>query len=432
MGAAFALVLLSLVYLLNRRFNYEESIVQVTATITTAYLSYYVAEAVLGMSGVISVVTCGIMTKFCASSIFNDPDMMSKFWVTVEHILNSLLFTLGGVVWGTVISQEDPDRPGFKFSGEDWGYLFLVYFFVMVIRFFLVFGFYPLFSRCGLKSNWREALFMVWGGLRGAVGIALAIALDKELQHDLFFLDPRRRYSSQLFGLTGGIAFLTLVVNGTLAGPILRKLGLTDVGESRKKVVERYREVITSRMLCDLLQHLGHTRFSGVDYSIVRSHISFLQDVTPAQLRYAVKHNKEFSPLLDYKQPNLATMKPFMTEEDFKEIVATSKVNTGARLRAVISMASIASMSSRASLDRMDESSKRTSNVRGNSIHSLHKFMENDKVDDEDAVELRKVFIELLRFAYEEQFNSGEIDVRDGLLVYALKSSVEVVSFLLF
>ena len=26
--------------------------------------------------------------------------MMEKFWVLVEHILNSVLFTLGGVVWG--------------------------------------------------------------------------------------------------------------------------------------------------------------------------------------------------------------------------------------------------------------------------------------------------------------------------------------------
>ena len=82
-GVGFSLALLSLVYLLNKRFNAEESVVQVTATITTAYLSYYVAEAVLGMSGVISVVTCGIMTKFCASSIFNDPGMiaLNSMWV---------------------------------------------------------------------------------------------------------------------------------------------------------------------------------------------------------------------------------------------------------------------------------------------------------------------------------------------------------------
>lgn len=271
---------------------------------------------------------------------------------------------------------------------------------------------------------------MVWGGLRGAVGIALAIALDKELQHHLFFSDPRRRFSSQLFGLTGGIAFLTLVINGTLAGPILKKLGLADVGEARKKVVERYREVITSRMLCDLIQHLSHSRFSGVDYAVIKNHVSFFENVTPSQIRYAVKHNKEFTSLLNYKEPNLLSMKPFMSEEDFKDIVATSKINTGARLRAVVSMASIASMSSEARLAGMNDSSEGQNDASclAKSAESLRKFMETDVVNTEDAVELRKVFIELLRFAYEEQFNSGEIDVRDGLLVYALKSSLEVTS----
>lgn len=428
-GAAFSLGLLTMVYFLNRRFNAEEGIVQVTATITCAYLSYYVAEAVCGMSGVISVVTCGVMTKFCASSLFNDPDMMEKFWIMVEHILNSLLFVLGGVVWGTVISNQDPERYDYSFTGEDWGYLVIVYILVMAIRAVLIFGFYPLFSRCGLKSNFREALFMVWGGLRGAVGIALAIALDKEVMHSLFRTDPRRRFTSQLFGLTGGIAFLTLVINGTLAGPILRKLGLADVGEARKKVVERYREVIALRMLQEMLQHLGHARFSGVDFAVLKHHMSFFSDLTPETIQYAVKHNKEFSAVLEYREPNLISLKPFMTAAEFSDVAAAAKINTGQRLRAVISMASIASKSSRANLMKDNSSSANLlDKSRAPASDGDLEPLTDDTVDTEEAIELRRLFIELLRSAYEEQFNSGEIDVRDGLLVFALKSSIEVMT----
>lgn len=428
-GIAFSLALLLLVYLLNRRFNSEESIVQVFATITTAYLSYYVAEAVFGMSGVISVVTCGVATQFAASSIFNDPHMMEKFWVMVEHILNSLLFVLGGVVWGTVISGEDPDRLNYSFTATDWGYLMIVYVLVTVIRGVLIFCFYPLFSRCGLKSNLKEALFMVWGGLRGAVGIALAIALDKELMHATFPTDPRRKYTSQLFGLTGGIAFLTLVVNGTLAGPLLRKLGLADIGEARQKVVVRYRSVIQLRMLGDLIKYLGHVRFAGVEFSLIKKHVAFFDDLSTEQIRYAVKYNKEFTSLLEYKEPNLTSMKSYMSEEEFEDITAISRINMGARLRAVISMASIASLSSRAAMTKSAcENSPKSSPKVDASLKSTTKEIQTDEIDRDDAIELRKVFVELLSSAYDAHFDSRQIDVRDSVLVFSLKASLEFTS----
>lgn len=101
---------------------------QVTASVTAAYLCYYTAEAVLGMSGVIAVVTLGVMTKFFSSSLINDTEMMEKFWVMLEHILNSLLFNLGGMVWGRIVSGQDPEHKiSFEFTASDYGYIVLVF-----------------------------------------------------------------------------------------------------------------------------------------------------------------------------------------------------------------------------------------------------------------------------------------------------------------
>lgn len=60
------------------------------------------------------------------------------------------------------------------FGAADWGYMFLLYILLTAIRFVLFFLAYPVTSRIGLKTSLRETLFQVYGGLRGAVGIALA------------------------------------------------------------------------------------------------------------------------------------------------------------------------------------------------------------------------------------------------------------------
>lgn len=162
-GVLFSAGLLGIVYLLNRKFNYEESIVQVMASITSVYLCYYTADAVCGTSGVLAVVTLGVITKFYSSSLFNDIAMMDKFWVLVEHMLNTVLFTLGGMVWGRIVSNQDPEHSiTMHFNASDFGYFVLVWLLLIVIRCFLIAAFYPLIKRMGLGSNVKEGLFMGW------------------------------------------------------------------------------------------------------------------------------------------------------------------------------------------------------------------------------------------------------------------------------
>ena len=76
--------------------------------------------------------------------------------------------------------------------------------------------YYPIISRIGLKWNIKEATFVSFAGLRGAIAIALAIALDSELRRDTAPGDPRREEVTDMFGVTGGIVLFSLVFNGRL------------------------------------------------------------------------------------------------------------------------------------------------------------------------------------------------------------------------
>jgi len=88
-GIAFGLGLTFFLYKLNRRLNDQENVVQIVATITVAYLSYYTAD-VSGCSGVISVVSCGITAKAYGNAMINDQRMMDSFWSLVEQLLNTV------------------------------------------------------------------------------------------------------------------------------------------------------------------------------------------------------------------------------------------------------------------------------------------------------------------------------------------------------
>ena len=106
-GVAFAVVLRFILYKLDRCQDKEEVVLQVTATVTIAYLSFFISEVVAGCSGVISVVTTGIFTKAFAAGLISDWRVMDSFWSLLEHLLNTVIFALGGTAAGGLQGRVD-------------------------------------------------------------------------------------------------------------------------------------------------------------------------------------------------------------------------------------------------------------------------------------------------------------------------------------
>lgn len=80
--------------------------------------------------------------------------------------------------------------------------------------------FSPILSRIGYGLTWRNAVIMTWGGLRGAVGLALALVVENLAGDDVI--------GSKFLFHTSGIVVLTLVINATTIQTLLRILGKND------------------------------------------------------------------------------------------------------------------------------------------------------------------------------------------------------------
>ena len=407
-GIAFGLCLLYLLQILSNRLGKEENVIQVTATVGIAYLTFFVSEIVAKCSGVIAVVMCGITVRAFGSHNINDGHMMENFWSLLEHLLNSLLFALGGVVWGETIAIG-------SFTATDWGYLFLLYILLQVIRFFLMFAFYPVFSRIGLGSKVKEAVFLSFGGLRGAVGIALAISLTEEVwQVTEQGKDKIADDAHKLFGMVGGVAFLTLFINGTLCGPLIRKMGLTRSSKIRQQVVKHYLGTARHHILEDFIHLMTRSRFFSVDFSVVNHHVEILEGLTIAELDDAVQWNKEHVPSREYREPYIGKIIPFLTRPSNDEM--NGSTNTATRRQTLLSQADREKGLMRSIIHHtFNEPTNRGPARRSQIAHNI---------PDMTAVELRHMFIECIRAAYQSQVEKGVLDGR-GFLDYGLFQSLE-------
>ena len=79
---------------------FNSSEVEVTITLCAAYLTFYVAEGVLGSSGVLAVVGCGIYMGNRGDTQISPEveEFLQEFWELLGYIANTCIFTLTGVI----------------------------------------------------------------------------------------------------------------------------------------------------------------------------------------------------------------------------------------------------------------------------------------------------------------------------------------------
>ncbi|GHO92527.1 hypothetical protein KSF_025750 [Reticulibacter mediterranei] len=188
----------------------EDPLIETTITVVTAYSVYLLADFV-HMSGILAVIVAGLIFGSYGQSrgiSEHAREMVDNFWNMVAFLVNALLFLLVGAQFNTSLFLNKPNFSQLAFIAV----LSIVA--VLIARFIMVVGILPRnpSSQPGIHLRaWRFVIF--WSGLRGALSLALVLALPLEI--------PER---DTLIFATYAVVLFTLLVQGFSLRLLLKRL----------------------------------------------------------------------------------------------------------------------------------------------------------------------------------------------------------------
>ncbi|KAH6926392.1 hypothetical protein HPB50_018099 [Hyalomma asiaticum] len=199
------------VWYLSKVFN--DSVIEITITLSSAYITYYLAETVLQVSGVLAVVALGVVISANKVSISPEvEEFVHSFWEMLSYLANTLIF----IIVGIVITERSVSF----IEKNDLFLILITYIAITVFRLLMIGMLSPILTRLGYGLKWQDAIIMTWGGLRGAVGLALALSVAESRYIN------RAKIGNKILIQVSGIVILTLLVNATTTNFLLRILGM--------------------------------------------------------------------------------------------------------------------------------------------------------------------------------------------------------------
>jgi CPA1 family monovalent cation:H+ antiporter len=189
----------SVVALLSRG---ADDMLQIVASVVAAYGTYLIADRI-GVSGIFAALVAGAALRLFSKLPVGaqTSDEVDRFWAALAFFANSLLFLLLGL-------RIDHDRilhePVLVLSA-----LALT----LAARFTLSYGGLRFVLPAEQRMPWMHVVTIA--GMRGALSLALALMLPETIP-----------YRSQIIDAVFGVVIATLVVQGLLLTPLLRRLAL--------------------------------------------------------------------------------------------------------------------------------------------------------------------------------------------------------------
>jgi CPA1 family monovalent cation:H+ antiporter len=181
----------------------DDYLIETTLTTVLAFGAYLAAER-LQLSGVLAVVAAGLINGNLGPRGMSPTTriVLFNFWEYVAFLANSVVFLLIGL------------KVNIPALVQAWQPIVWAILAVFVARGVVVYGLSWISNRVAepISANWQHVL--TWGGLRGAICLALVLSLPATFGADAQLLQI----------MAFGVVLFTLLVQGTTMAPLIRRL----------------------------------------------------------------------------------------------------------------------------------------------------------------------------------------------------------------
>lgn len=187
---------------------------QISVSVAAPYLAYVGAEQLLHASGVIAVVVAGLTLNLMGPGRLTPGfwTNLREVWGLLAHWAGALIFILAALLIPRLLGE---------LRLNDLALIGVVIVAAFVARALILFGLLPMLTALRLSPRIQRPyrVAIMWGGLRGAVTLALALAVTENLRVPV--------ETKRVVGiLATGFTLFTLIVQGTTLRTVIGLLGL--------------------------------------------------------------------------------------------------------------------------------------------------------------------------------------------------------------
>lgn len=229
----------------------SDPFIEITLTTVLAYLSFLLAEEALQVSGVMATVGAGLTLGGWGRARIS-PSVrvyLEHFWEQMAFIATALIFLMLGL------------KVELNALGDSLGLIVWVIVAMLLARAAIIYGLMPLVGRIpGAKQvSLAYQTVMFWGGLRGAIAIAIVLSL------------PDFPYADTFVVLVMGAVLFSLLAQGLSIELLIRYLGLDKLPlidrlallerdlNARKRALQRIPQLQAGGLFsAPIAQHLLH------------------------------------------------------------------------------------------------------------------------------------------------------------------------------
>lgn len=291
----------------------DDHLIETAITFVLAYSAFLIAES-LHVSGVLAIVAAALVNRNLGPRGMSSTTRIAvfNFWEFLSFLANSFVFLLIGLVVDVPLLLEN-------WQAILWGILA-----ALLARFIVVFGLFP--GSKELASPWKKIIY--WGGLRGAISLALVLGLSRELGAAV---------NEQLQAMVFGLVLFTLLIQGTTMSWLVRRTGIVQRRQERDEFDLRRARVSTTRAAHDHLKSIHRDgMISSHVWEIITQTIEpYTRDLTNAMHAILAEHpeveteelDTAWRELLQYQRLALADIlaNRGITEDIYNEL--TSRID---------------------------------------------------------------------------------------------------------